>query len=418
MIVICRWNCIYLNGVALFVAVNQFNSFVTLFFFFFFQAEDGIRDLTVTGVQTCALPIYEDDRQLPQLGEVQLLVEQPLAQRALAEEAHRHLSGLQILRREGRAGGNPGAAADDRVGAQVAGARVGDVHRPALALAVAGFLAEQLGEHQVRRRALGQAVAVTAVRARDVVVVPQRLADADGNRFLADIEVRQAWHQRAGVEIVHALFEQPDGHHPVVEANQLVGRDVGRGLLRGGHALTPESAARTLNAAAQAPIALRPMYPRFAIGGTAESIFLINAQLPPARHGQAIPDMRASTLYRMAKSCSPRPCSRAVDKNSLTTVPVGNVTCTSRARSSASITSFCIMFALNIGGSGIFRTHGPLYCTSGEAIALLVSTSIAVSRATPAFSAKTTLSANASIWTAMLMLVASFMDNARPFSPM
>src|SRR6478736_7848725 len=30
-----------------------------LFFFFFFQAEDGIRDLTVTGVQTCALPIFE-----------------------------------------------------------------------------------------------------------------------------------------------------------------------------------------------------------------------------------------------------------------------------------------------------------------------------------------------------------------------
>src|SRR2546430_7703221 len=27
------------------------------FIFFFFQAEDGIRDLTVTGVQTCALPI-------------------------------------------------------------------------------------------------------------------------------------------------------------------------------------------------------------------------------------------------------------------------------------------------------------------------------------------------------------------------
>src|SRR2546430_13747615 len=26
------------------------------------QAEDGIRDLTVTGVQTCALPICEDDK--------------------------------------------------------------------------------------------------------------------------------------------------------------------------------------------------------------------------------------------------------------------------------------------------------------------------------------------------------------------
>src|SRR5947209_12917498 len=28
------------------------------FCFFFFQAEDGIRDIGVTGVQTCALPIY------------------------------------------------------------------------------------------------------------------------------------------------------------------------------------------------------------------------------------------------------------------------------------------------------------------------------------------------------------------------
>src|SRR3712207_8135639 len=28
------------------------------FWFFFFQAEDGIRDIGVTGVQTCALPIF------------------------------------------------------------------------------------------------------------------------------------------------------------------------------------------------------------------------------------------------------------------------------------------------------------------------------------------------------------------------
>src|SRR5438034_1904637 len=31
---------------------------LVLFIFFFFQAEDGIRDHCVTGVQTCALPIY------------------------------------------------------------------------------------------------------------------------------------------------------------------------------------------------------------------------------------------------------------------------------------------------------------------------------------------------------------------------
>src|SRR5689334_23669345 len=36
-----------------------FYIFSFFFFFFFFQAEDGIRDGTVTGVQTCALPISD-----------------------------------------------------------------------------------------------------------------------------------------------------------------------------------------------------------------------------------------------------------------------------------------------------------------------------------------------------------------------
>src|SRR2546428_1306229 len=34
----------------------EMSRYLTIFFFFF-QAEDGIRDLIVTGVQTCALPI-------------------------------------------------------------------------------------------------------------------------------------------------------------------------------------------------------------------------------------------------------------------------------------------------------------------------------------------------------------------------
>src|SRR3712207_1517712 len=33
-------------------------------FFFFFQAEDGIRDIGVTGVQTCALPIFATTTQV------------------------------------------------------------------------------------------------------------------------------------------------------------------------------------------------------------------------------------------------------------------------------------------------------------------------------------------------------------------
>src|SRR2546422_5002447 len=35
---------------------------VCLLLFFFFKAEDGIRDVAVTGVQTCALPIFHLER--------------------------------------------------------------------------------------------------------------------------------------------------------------------------------------------------------------------------------------------------------------------------------------------------------------------------------------------------------------------
>src|SRR5256886_7533645 len=41
---------------------------VCVFVCFFFQAEDGIRDLTVTGVQTCALPICRFEPQPPRSG--------------------------------------------------------------------------------------------------------------------------------------------------------------------------------------------------------------------------------------------------------------------------------------------------------------------------------------------------------------
>src|SRR2546430_11754831 len=47
-----------------------------MFVFFFFQAEDGIRDLTVTGVQTCALPIWRRQLGDERLQVVHLLVEE------------------------------------------------------------------------------------------------------------------------------------------------------------------------------------------------------------------------------------------------------------------------------------------------------------------------------------------------------
>src|SRR2546430_8316219 len=50
--------------------------------FFFFQAEDGIRDLTVTGVQTCALPIFGRQCIAAVLATVRLVRHHPLSEQS------------------------------------------------------------------------------------------------------------------------------------------------------------------------------------------------------------------------------------------------------------------------------------------------------------------------------------------------
>src|SRR2546429_893215 len=66
-------------------------------FFFFFQAEDGIRDVAVTGVQTCALPICSGIRRqvLPSVCACKLA-----ARKYLVQRAHRDWVGLLHLDRK------------------------------------------------------------------------------------------------------------------------------------------------------------------------------------------------------------------------------------------------------------------------------------------------------------------------------
>ena len=100
------------------------------------------------------------------------------------------------------------------------------MHRAALAFAIAGFLAQQLGEHAVDCAPFGQAMPVAAMRAGDVIVRAQRFANAHGDRFLADIKVGEARHQGARVEIVDLLLEQADHHHAAVHAQEQLVVDV------------------------------------------------------------------------------------------------------------------------------------------------------------------------------------------------
>src|SRR5438874_9079362 len=59
--------------------------------FFFFQAEDGIRDLYVTGVQTCALPIYAADGDAEEGDEAARADPHRLPRRRHRRHRHRHV---------------------------------------------------------------------------------------------------------------------------------------------------------------------------------------------------------------------------------------------------------------------------------------------------------------------------------------
>src|SRR5256885_5830149 len=82
-----------------YILIEAIHSFC-VFFFFFFQAEDGIRDYKVTGVQTCALPIFHGDvlqldaRLRGQRGRGQVRGA-AIAGRRIVERSEEHTSELQ-----------------------------------------------------------------------------------------------------------------------------------------------------------------------------------------------------------------------------------------------------------------------------------------------------------------------------------
>src|ERR1017187_5852393 len=70
------------------MSLSKAGTNIKYYIFFFFQAEDGIRDTSVTGVQTCALPISSLFASVDRLGiERARLAHLPLAVFQAAEEA-------------------------------------------------------------------------------------------------------------------------------------------------------------------------------------------------------------------------------------------------------------------------------------------------------------------------------------------
>src|SRR2546427_3112022 len=97
-------------------ARRQLISWVCSLFFFFFQAEDGIRDLTVTGVQTCALPIclMMNMARHAGLAAISLAVLLGLDRATPLAGAATHYQTLQSLGQTGASGQKPYARSEER----------------------------------------------------------------------------------------------------------------------------------------------------------------------------------------------------------------------------------------------------------------------------------------------------------------
>ncbi len=103
------------------------------------------------------------------------------------------------------------------------------MHRAALALGAAGDLAVELGHEGLGVHADGDGMAVVAVGGDDVIVLAHERAGADGDGFLADVEVEEAADLAGIIDREAALLEAADAHHLAVELDLLLGAKRGVG---------------------------------------------------------------------------------------------------------------------------------------------------------------------------------------------
>ena len=89
-----------------------------------------------------------------------------------------------------------------------------DEHFAALAAAIACHLSHNLGHHLVHVPALGNDVAMPSVGTGDGIVVAQGRAYPHRGGLRAIIQVGQARHPTAPIDIEHGLLKTPNRDHP------------------------------------------------------------------------------------------------------------------------------------------------------------------------------------------------------------
>src|SRR6516165_3328120 len=167
---------------------------------------------------------HVNDRQLPQRGHVEALIDLPLIDRAIAEIGDRDLPVCAIMMGKGEPGSDRHLRADDAVAAKEAHLPAEHVHRAALAVRLAATTPGQLGHDAPGIHAAGQHMAVIAIGRDNRVAFLERCLHADDDRFLPDIEVAVTAYQPHAVHLPSPLLEPPDQQHVTVVSQQLLWR--------------------------------------------------------------------------------------------------------------------------------------------------------------------------------------------------
>src|SRR2546422_8899052 len=134
------------------------------------------QDVTSRSLQIMRVFVVEivftdvDHRQFPELSEVHNLIEDALAEGPLSKKTDCDPVRAVTFCGKRSTRGDTDTPGHDGVGAEISGGGVGNMHRTTLASAIASFFAKQFSEHPIRRSALGQAMAMPAMRTGDVIV--------------------------------------------------------------------------------------------------------------------------------------------------------------------------------------------------------------------------------------------------------
>ena len=143
---------------------------------------------------------------------------------AIAEESHRNVIPALGAGAHPDPHRLPDAGSHDAVGAEQPDRAVVEMHRPAATPAQAVALAEELRHDPPRLRALGQRVAVAAMRRRHPVGRAEMRADAGRDSLLADVEMQETGGLALAAGDLGSGLKSPQQHHVAEQPDQRRGR--------------------------------------------------------------------------------------------------------------------------------------------------------------------------------------------------